>query len=213
MRRISPPPCAGSIASGVAAITSGYPSMQPATVWIGVGVIVILLARNLRGVGKAGAVFAVPTYYAFIAAIAAWWSPGWCTPQAAGSTPSRSVTWPCRYRCCWCCAFTSGATAMTGLEASSNAVPSFEPTEWRKALIMLSWMSGLLIAIFGGVLVITGSPGSRPWPARPCCPSWPALASARRGLHLHPGGHRGCAADGSQHLLQRLPAGAVPGGP
>ena len=37
-----------SIASGVAAITSAYPSMQPATVWIGVGVIVILLAGNLR---------------------------------------------------------------------------------------------------------------------------------------------------------------------
>src|SRR5271166_3905990 len=58
------------IASGVAAITSAYPSMQPATVWIGVGVIVILLAGNLRGVRQAGAVFAVPTY-AFIAAIAA----------------------------------------------------------------------------------------------------------------------------------------------
>jgi amino acid transporter len=43
-----------SIASGVAAITSAYPSMQPATVWIGVGVIVILLARNLRGVRQAG---------------------------------------------------------------------------------------------------------------------------------------------------------------
>jgi amino acid transporter len=59
-----------SIASGVAAITSAYPSMQPATVWIGVGVIVILLAGNLRGVRQAGAMFAVPTY-AFIAAIAA----------------------------------------------------------------------------------------------------------------------------------------------
>jgi K+ transporter len=51
-----------SVASGVAAITSAYPSMQPATVWIGVGVIVILLAGNLRGVRQAGAVFAVPTY-------------------------------------------------------------------------------------------------------------------------------------------------------
>jgi hypothetical protein len=43
-----------SIASGVAAITSAYLSMQPATVWIGVGVIVILLAVNLRGVSQAG---------------------------------------------------------------------------------------------------------------------------------------------------------------
>jgi K+ potassium transporter len=51
-----------SIASGVAAITSAYPSMQPATVWIGVGVIVILLTGNLRGVRQAGAVFGVPTY-------------------------------------------------------------------------------------------------------------------------------------------------------
>jgi hypothetical protein len=44
--------------------------MQAATVWIGVSVIVILLAGNLRGVRQAGAMFAVPTY-AFIAAIAA----------------------------------------------------------------------------------------------------------------------------------------------
>jgi len=49
-----------SIASGVKAITSAYPSMRPATVWIGVGVIV--MAGNLRGVRQAGAVFAVPTY-------------------------------------------------------------------------------------------------------------------------------------------------------
>jgi amino acid transporter len=43
-----------SIASGVAAITRAYPSMQPATVWIGVGVIVILLAGNLRGFVRRG---------------------------------------------------------------------------------------------------------------------------------------------------------------
>jgi amino acid transporter len=49
-----------SIASGVAAITSAYPSIQPATVWIGVGVIVILLGGNLRGVRQAGAMFVVP---------------------------------------------------------------------------------------------------------------------------------------------------------
>ena len=57
-----------SIASGVAAITSAFPSLQSATVWIGVAVIVVLLAGNLRGVRQAGAAFAVPTY-AFIVAI------------------------------------------------------------------------------------------------------------------------------------------------
>ena len=49
-----------SAASGVAVVTSAYPSMQAATVWIGVGVIVILLAGNLRGVRQAGAMFVVP---------------------------------------------------------------------------------------------------------------------------------------------------------
>src|SRR5271165_6829216 len=59
-----------SIASGVAAITSAYPSLQPASTWTGMGVIAVLLAGNLRGVRQAGALFAAPTY-AFIAAIAA----------------------------------------------------------------------------------------------------------------------------------------------
>ncbi len=33
---------------------------------------------------------------------------------------------------------------MTGIEAISNAVPAFKPTEWRNARITLSWMIGLL---------------------------------------------------------------------
>jgi hypothetical protein len=59
-----------SIASGVAAITSAFPSLQSASVWMDVAVIVVLLAGNLPGVRQAGAVFAVPTY-AFIVAIGA----------------------------------------------------------------------------------------------------------------------------------------------
>ena len=58
-----------SVASGVAAITSAVPSLTPATTWIGAGVIVVLLAVNLRGVRQAGVVFALPTYE-FIASIA-----------------------------------------------------------------------------------------------------------------------------------------------
>jgi hypothetical protein len=46
-----------SIASGVAAITSAFGSLEPDTVWIGVGVIIVLLAGNMRGVRQAGAVF------------------------------------------------------------------------------------------------------------------------------------------------------------
>jgi fumarate reductase subunit C len=51
---------------------------------------------------------------------------------------------------------------MTGIEAMSNAVPSFKPAEWRNARITLSWMIGLLIGMFGGVLVITRLAGIVP---------------------------------------------------
>ena len=55
---------------------------------------------------------------------------------------------------------------MTGIEAISNAVPSFKPAEWRNARITLSWMIGLLIGLligmFGGVLVITRLAGIVP---------------------------------------------------
>ena len=144
-----------SIASGVAAITSAYPSMQPATVWIG-GVIVILLAGNLRGVRQAGAVFAVPTY-AFIATTAALVVAGLAQAAGRGFHPVpvrhlamvQAVTVLLVLR-----AFASGSTAMTGIEAISNAVPAFKPVEWRNARITLSWMIGLLIGMFAGVLAI-----------------------------------------------------------
>jgi amino acid transporter len=153
-----------SIASGVAAITSAFPSLQPATTVIGAGVIAVLLTGNLRGVRQAGIVFALPTY-AFIAAIAALVAGGLVHSAARGFHPAPgghlaavqglSVLLVLR-------AFASGCTAMTGIEAISNAVPAFKPTEWRNARITLSWMTGLLIAMFAGVLVITKLAGIVP---------------------------------------------------
>ena len=94
-----------SIASGVAAITSAYPSLQPATSWIGVCVIVVLLGGNLRGVRQAGTLFAAPTY-AFIAAIAALVVAGLVHAAGRGFHPA-PVPPPGRRggpRCCSCSA-------------------------------------------------------------------------------------------------------------
>ena len=153
-----------SIASGVAAITSAYPSLQPATTWIGVGVIAVLLCGNLRGVRQAGTLFAAPTY-AFIAAIAALVIAGLVHAAGRGFHPAPvphltavegvSVLLVLR-------AFSAGSTAMTGIEAISNAVPAFQPVEWRNARITLSWMIGLLIAMFAGVLAIAKLAGVVP---------------------------------------------------
>ena len=153
-----------SIASGVAAITSAYPSLQPATTWSGVGVIAVLLGGNLRGVRQAGALFAAPTYV-FIAAIAALVIAGLVHAADRGSHPAPvphltavegvSVLLVLR-------AFSSGATAMTGIEAISNAVPAFKPVEWRNARTTLSWMVGLLITMFASVLLVAKLAGVAP---------------------------------------------------
>jgi amino acid transporter len=153
-----------SIASGVAAITSAYPFLQTASTLIGVCVIVALLGGNLRGVRQAGTLFAAPTY-AFIAAIAALVIAGLVHAGGHGFHPAPvphltavegvSVLLVLR-------AFSSGATAMTGIEAISNAVPAFKPVEWRNARVTLSWMVGLLIAMFAGILVVAKLAGVVP---------------------------------------------------
>jgi len=153
-----------SIASGVAAITSALPSLKAGTTWIGVGVIVVLLAGNLRGVRQAGAVFAAPTY-AFIGAIAALVigglvhaaGRGFQPPPVRHLTASEGLSVLLVLR-----AFASGSTAMTGMEAISNAVPAFKPTEWRNARTTLTCMITLLIAMFAGVLAIAKLTGVVP---------------------------------------------------
>jgi amino acid transporter len=153
-----------SVASGVAAVTSAIPSLAPDAVPIGIGVIVILLAGNLRGVRQAGALFAAPTY-AFILAIFVLVAVGLsdaagrgfhATPRPA-LTATEGVSLLLILR-----AFASGSTAMTGIEAISNAVPVFKPVEWRNARTTLTWMVGLLIALFAGTIAMVELDGIVP---------------------------------------------------
>jgi amino acid transporter len=145
-----------SVASGLEAITSAIPSLASDKVVIGVGVILVLLAGNLRGVRQAGALFAAPTYL-FIFAIFVLVAVGLidaagrgfhATPRPAlSATEGVGVLLVLR-------AFSSGSTAMTGIEAISNAVPVFKPVEWRNARTTLTWMVGLLIALFAGTIAM-----------------------------------------------------------
>ena len=51
-------------------------------------------------------------------------------------------------------AFSSGCTALTGVEAISNGVPAFKPGESRNASITMSWMAGILGTLFLGITVL-----------------------------------------------------------
>jgi amino acid transporter len=59
-------------------------------------------------------------------------------------------------------AFASGSTAMTGIEAVSNAVPAFKRVEWRNARTTLAWLVSLLIAMFAGTIALVHFDGVVP---------------------------------------------------
>jgi amino acid transporter len=153
-----------SVASGVAAITSAIPSLSSDTTLIGVLVIGVLLAGNLRGVRQAGALFAAPTYL-FILAMFVLVGVGLIDSAGHGFHPTarppiaatEGVGLLLVLR-----AFASGSTAMTGIEAISNAVPAFKPTEWRNARTSLTWMVGLLILLFAGTIAMVHLDGVVP---------------------------------------------------
>ena len=153
-----------SVAAGVAAVTSAIPSVAPATVPIGLVVIVLLVAGNLRGVREAGAAFAAPTYL-FVVAVALVviaglikaashdFHPVPAAPHRA--TEALGVLLVLR-------AFASGATAMTGIEVISNAVSVFRPPEATHARQTLSVMLGLLVSMFVGVVLVAHFDGASP---------------------------------------------------
>jgi amino acid transporter len=153
-----------SVASGMAAVTSAIPSLRPDAAPIGVVVIAALLAGNLRGVRQAGAIFAAPTY-AFIIAIFSLVIVGLIGAASHGfhprPTPHLAATEGVGILLVLR-AFASGSTAMTGIEAISNAVPAFKPTEWRNARTTLTWMVSLLIVMFAGTIVLVHLDGVVP---------------------------------------------------
>ena len=153
-----------SVSSGIAAITSALPSLAPAIVPLGVGVIALLLAGNLRGVRQAGVMFAAPTY-AFIFAIFALVVVGLSQAAGRGFHPIPPPPLPAIEAVSVLLllrAFASGSTAMTGIEAISNAVPAFQPIEWRNARTTLTWMAGLLITLFVGTIMLVHLDGVVP---------------------------------------------------
>jgi amino acid transporter len=151
-----------SVVAGVAAVTSASPRLAPHAVSLSVAAIVLLTVVNLRGVKESGKAFAVPTY-GFVAIVLLML--GWATVKALLGQPmqAESATWSVQkvhetgglltvflaLR-----AFASGCTALTGVEAISNGVPSFAAPKSRNAARTLVAMGGLAVSMFVGITVL-----------------------------------------------------------
>jgi amino acid transporter len=155
-----------SVAAGVAALTSAFAGLIHYRVPISLAFIALLTYGNLRGVRESGKVFAVPTYF-FIATMAALLVVG-LVRLVSGDLPEFSPNQPgllplgsegqgllvgaSLFKVLH--AFSSGGTAVTGVEAISNGVPAFRAPEWKHARTTLVVMASLLGVMFLGLSVL-----------------------------------------------------------
>ena len=153
-----------SVAAGVANIVSALPSSAARRrCRCPLGWSVSLAVMNLRGVKESGTVFAIPTY-GFILCVFAMIGVGLgagasaATRRSPSRRPSASAPRARARVACWSCcvlrAFASGCTALTGVEAVSNGVPSFRPPKSRNAAATLAIMGGLTVAMFVGITAL-----------------------------------------------------------
>jgi amino acid transporter len=150
-----------SVSAGVQAVTSAFPETAGALVPMGLGIIGLMVLVNLRGVREAGTVFAAPTYL-FIAAVFGLIAfGGWhILIQGTHTQLARTTNYPAAIGLeglglfLVLKAFSSGCTALTGVEAISNGVPLFRPPEWRNARTTLMVMVGLAVSMFAGITIL-----------------------------------------------------------
>ena len=154
-----------SISAGVAAITSAVPELREHRVGLGLALIGLITLANLRGLKESGQIFAAPTYlyilslgglvlYGLFRSFTGSLDPLPVHEEAlAEFTPASGVfagvTVFALMR-----AFSSGAVALTGVEAISIAVPAFKSPAPRNAAKTLVAMVTILGSFFFGISVL-----------------------------------------------------------
>jgi amino acid transporter len=149
-----------SISSGVAQITSAFPGLFPFRVEIAVAVIVFMTIINLRGVKESGTIFSIPTYF-FLGIMGVTLLVGLYRQLFGGGLPQVTGVEFVHHNELQALglflilrAFSSGCTALTGIEAISNGITAFKEPKSHNAAVTLIWMSTILIALFLSITFI-----------------------------------------------------------
>jgi len=152
-----------SVAAGVDNVISAVPSLNTQRVLLAVGCVAVLTLVNLRGVRESGRAFAVPTYL-FIVGIIAMVGIGLFQTAVGHAPVAVSATYQIREEAFGLTgiallmlglrAFSSGCTALTGVEAISNGVPAFKAPKARNAARTLGLMGAIAIVMFVGITIL-----------------------------------------------------------
>ena len=164
-----------STAAGISALTSYLPELEPYRVGLCLVAVVLLTLANLRGVRSSAQLLSLPTFVfmvvVFVLVI------GGLVKAAQGDLQVLSesqqnlllahehhqpleqmgtaLTPVLLMR-----AFSSGCAALTGIEAISDSVLAFRPTEWRNARRVLTVMVVVLALMFGGISLLAHEVGT-----------------------------------------------------
>ena len=152
-----------SISSAVENISSSFPALDRHRVPLAIVCIVVISFMNLRGVRESGSVFAIPVY-AFMFSIISmliWAAVRIASGQTLLAESSNYHIIPQGHYAGLALAFlslrsfTSGCTALTGVEAISNGVPAFRPPKSKNAATTLALLGGIAITMFIGVTILS----------------------------------------------------------
>jgi amino acid transporter len=148
------------ISAGVGALISAIPSLQPHTLGLCLIVLAILTMVNMRGVHDTGVVFMIPTYLFTATLLIVIAVGGWQVVHAAGHplpvTPMPAIPPITAVFSWWLIlkVFSSGCTAMTGVEAVSNGVMAFRDPTRKNAKITLTIIIALLAILLLGIALL-----------------------------------------------------------
>ncbi len=156
-----------SISAGVANVISVIPDLLPYRVPLTVGIILFMTVINLRGVKESARLFSIPTYF-FLFSIGFTLILGFMKlatgtlgtvvdVEAITHTTLEPISVLLILR-----AFSSGCTALTGIEAISNDTQLFRQPRAKNAANTLVVMSVILIALFLSITVLANAVGAVP---------------------------------------------------
>jgi amino acid transporter len=155
-----------SISAGIFAITSFVPSLENHRVGLSLAALAIIVFANLRGVRESGMAFALPTYL-FVVSIAMLVVTG-LVEIATGHAHRAAVPHPLAVGTGTVTlfvllrAFSSGSTALTGVEAIANGVNAFRKPHGRNAAQTLAILGTIAITLFLGVSYLAVHLHARP---------------------------------------------------
>ena len=151
-----------SISSGDAQIVSAFPNLYDYRVTLCIVFVALITIVNLRGLRESGTAFAIPSYF-FIIIMFITIGTGLFRlingslgtvvdppeiehfgEQLSGITLFLILH-----------AFSSGTTALTGVEAISNGITAFKEPRSRNAAITLTWLAVILSLLFLGISFLT----------------------------------------------------------